>query len=178
MLTKRDRTRNDVYVTVGIVNSRRFTISAPSSSKPRIPVNVRTIHVCPSVEINKKINKKIKKKKDFPNRNIGLCGTYSLRRWCRRINNVSVQMVCSECAVALTRINVPFAIYIVYSTVYVTTQHAGYVRNNTLLHTRAISTEYICKYSDQTRGMEYVFENKHTWRKHMINSGLYFVGFV
>lgn len=87
-------------------------------------------------------------------------------------------MVCSECAVALTRINVPFAIYIVYSTVYVTTQHAGYVRNNTLLHTRAISTEYICKYSDQTRGMEYVFENKHTWRKHMINSGLYFVGFV
>lgn len=67
--------------------------------------------VCPFVE----------REKDFPNRNIGLCGTWSLRRWSRRINNVSVQMVCSECAVALTRINVPFAIYIVHSTVYVTT---------------------------------------------------------
>lgn len=40
LLTKRDRTRNDVYVTVGIVDSRRFTIPAPSSSKSRIPANV------------------------------------------------------------------------------------------------------------------------------------------
>jgi len=31
----------------------------------------------------------------------------------RRINNVSVQMVCSECAAPLTRINVPFVVYIV-----------------------------------------------------------------
>lgn len=85
-------------------------------------------------------------------------------------------MVCSECAVALTRINVPFAIYIVYSTVYVTTTRWLCEKQHTV--TQAISTEYICKYSDQTRGMEYVFENKHTWRKHMINSGLYFVGFV
>ena len=40
----------------------------------------------------------------------GACGAAESRR----INNVSVQMVCSECAVALTRINVPFAIYIAH----------------------------------------------------------------
>ncbi|KOX69786.1 hypothetical protein WN51_05072 [Melipona quadrifasciata] len=92
-------------------------------------------------------------------------------------------MVCSECAVALTRINVPFAIYYIahvwHGDVRTRTYHdnAGYARNNTPLHTGHFHRIYLQIFRSNV-GWNMYLKNKHTWRKHTINSACISFGFV